>query len=128
MSFQSFIGVAFRECIVAPPCVDLIPGASRAVVLSDVGTDAARPSGELSRILVGWAKKDRDPSGAMRPEQACLGRESFSPEFMFGAAKLFTSAAGRLLRERPRRCGITLETVSAKMFSRRLARRDGVVG
>jgi len=33
---------------VAPSCVDLIPEASQAIVLSDVETEAARQAGELS--------------------------------------------------------------------------------
>jgi len=78
----------------APSCVDLIPGASRAAVLSDVGTDAAERAGVLRVILVGWGAKDRDPLGAMRPEAGCLGRESFSPEFILAAAKLFTVGCG----------------------------------
>jgi len=32
---------------VAPSCVNLIPGASQAIVLSDVETDAAGRAGEL---------------------------------------------------------------------------------
>jgi hypothetical protein len=79
---------------VAPSCVDLIPGASRAIVLSDVGTGAAGRPGELLLILEGWETKDRDPSGAMRPEELCLGRKTFSLQFMFGSAKLFTGGCG----------------------------------
>jgi len=40
-------------CIVAPSCVNLIQGASWAIVLSDVGTDAARRAGMLCEILMG---------------------------------------------------------------------------
>ena len=43
----------------------LIHGASWAVILSDFETDAARWSGLLLRILMGLARDDRDPSGAM---------------------------------------------------------------
>src|ERR1051325_10780391 len=85
-------------CIVAPSCVNLIQGASWAVVLSDVGTGAARRTGKLGSILVGWVTKDRAPSGAMRPEAFCLIRKSFSPPFIFGAAQLFTAGCGELFR------------------------------
>jgi hypothetical protein len=87
----------FRKCIVAPSCVNLIPGASRAVVLSDVETDAARGAGELREILAGCGTNDRDPSGAMRPEEGCLGRKMLSASFMVGSAKLFTAGCGELL-------------------------------
>jgi hypothetical protein len=81
---------------VAPSCVDLIHGASRAFVLSDVGTDAAGRTGELCLILEGWATDDRDPPRAMRPWLGCLERTSFSLQFMTGAAKLFTVDCGEL--------------------------------
>jgi len=79
---------------VAPSCVNLIPGASQAIVLSDVGTDAAGRAGKLRWILVGLGTNDRDPPGAMRPWQGCLERKTFSPDFMFGAAELFTFGCG----------------------------------
>jgi len=82
---------------VAPSCVDLIPEASQAVVLSDVWTGAAGRAGKLSSILVGWLTDDRDPPGAMRPRQVCLERKTFSSGFIFGAAELFTEACGELL-------------------------------
>jgi hypothetical protein len=82
---------------VAPSCVDLIPGASQAVVLSDVETDAARWADELFSILAGYESCDRDPPRAMRPRQACLERKSFSLHFIFGSAKLFTDGCGELL-------------------------------
>src|SRR5881394_3421921 len=94
MSFHSFMRCPFWECIVAPSCVNLIPEASRAVVLSDVGTGAARRTGKLGSILAGWVTNDRDPSGAMRPAGLCLGRKSFSPPFILGAAQLFTAGCG----------------------------------
>ena len=83
------------------------------MVLSDVGTGAARRTGALHLILVGWSKHDRDPSGAMRPEELYLGRKTLSPADIFGAAKLFTAGcgergAGALLAGG----GTTLETVS----------------
>jgi hypothetical protein len=81
---------------VAPSCVDLIPGASQAVVLSDVGTDAAGWAGKLALILAGCIMRDRVPPRAMRPWLTCLERKSFSPEFIFGAAELFTEACGEL--------------------------------
>ena len=69
-------------------------GASRAFVLSDVGTGAARPAGELFSILTGLVTKDRDGSGAMPPEGFCLRSKSFSLTFIFGSAKLFTVDCG----------------------------------
>src|SRR3974377_597816 len=96
MSCHCFIRVAFRLCIVAPSCVDLIPGASQAVVLSDVSTGAAGWAGKLNPILVGWWKMDRDPPGAMRPWQTCLERKTFSLDFIGVAAELFTDDCGEL--------------------------------
>ena len=81
----------------APSCVDLIPEASQAVVLSDVWTGAAGRAGKLRSILVGWVTNDRDPPGAMRPRQECLERKTFSLHFIFGAAELFTEDCGELL-------------------------------
>jgi hypothetical protein len=89
--------VPFWECIVALSCVNLIPEASWAVVLSDVGTGAARRPGELPLFLKGSAVDDRDPSGAMRPGLVCTGCKSFSLYFVFGAAELFTEGCGELL-------------------------------
>jgi len=86
----------FFGCIVTPSCVALIPGASRAIVLSDVWTGAARRAGELRLILEGLKTDDRDPSRAMRPEEACLGRKIVSAQFTLGAAKLFTAGCGEL--------------------------------
>ena len=80
----------------APSCVELIPGASQAFVLSDVGTGAAGRAGELHRILAGLVLDDRDPPGAMRPWQACLGRKGFSLDFISAAAELFTDGCGEL--------------------------------
>jgi hypothetical protein len=85
-------------CIVAPSSVNLIQGASQAFVLSDVWTGAARGAGELRSILAGLDERDRDPSGAMRPETLCLIRKSFSPEFLFESAQLFTAGSDELLR------------------------------
>ena len=84
----------------APSCVDLIPGASQAFVLSDVGTGAAGRAGELGTILSGLVLQDRDPPGAMRPWQTCLERKSFSLDFTFGAAELFTEGSGEVLGAR----------------------------
>jgi hypothetical protein len=83
---------------VAPSCVDLIPGASQAFVLSDVETDAAGRTGKLPSILSGYGQKDRDPPRAMRPGPACLERKTFSPDFIFDSAKLFTAGCGELFR------------------------------
>jgi hypothetical protein len=79
---------------VAPSGVDLIPGASRAIVLSDVETDAAGRAGKLRLILAGWEQRDRDPPRAMRPWPECLERKSLSLDFMTGVAELFTEACG----------------------------------
>ena len=81
----------------APSCVDLIPEASRAIVLSDVETDAAGRAGKLLLILVGSETEDRDPPGAMRPWQDCLERKTFSLTFIVGAAELFTEGCGELV-------------------------------
>ena len=81
----------------APSCVDLIPGASQAIVLSDVETDAAGRAGKLCSILAGWEADDRDPPRAMRPWQECLERKSFSLDFITGVAELFTEDSGELL-------------------------------
>jgi hypothetical protein len=67
------------------------------MVLSDVGTGAARRTGVLNLILEGWVAMDRVPSGAMRPETICLGRKTFSLAFIGSAAKLFTVVCGELL-------------------------------
>ena len=80
----------------APSGVELILGASWAVVLSDVGTDAAGRAGKLREILVGCSMEDRDPLGAMRPWLVCLERKSFSLTFVMGAAELFTEGCGEL--------------------------------
>ena len=85
------------RCIVAPSCVDLIPGASQAVVLSDVGTDAAGRAGELTLILAGLGDDDRDPTRAMRPWQECPERKGLSLNFILGSAELFTEACGNCL-------------------------------
>ena len=69
-------------------------GASRAFVLSDVGTGAAGRAGELPSILTGLGKRDRDAPGAMPPEGFCLRRKSFSLTFISGSAKLFTVGCG----------------------------------
>ena len=83
-------------CIVTPSCVDLIPGASWAIVLSDVRTGAAGRAGKLAMLFVRLGARDRDPSGAMRPEEAFLGRKTFSLQFIFASAKLFTAGCGEL--------------------------------
>src|SRR5579859_6594870 len=86
----------FCCCIVAPSCVDLIPGASWAIVLSDVETGAAGRAGKLLLILAGSDTEDRDPPRAMRPWPECLERKTFSRNFMGRAAELFTAGCGGL--------------------------------
>jgi hypothetical protein len=49
-------------------------------------------------ILSGSGETDRDPPRAMRPRQGCLEGKTFSPVFLFSAAKLFTDSCGELLR------------------------------
>src|SRR6266516_6958600 len=71
------MGSPFLLCIVARSNVNLIQGASRAIVLSDFGTDAARGTGALGLTFARCGLQDRDPAGAMRPARSCLGRESF---------------------------------------------------
>jgi len=84
---------------VARSNVNLIQGASRAIVLSDFGTDAARGTGALGLTFARCGLQDRDPAGAMRPARSCLGRESFSLFFILVAAQLFTAGlfCGELL-------------------------------
>jgi hypothetical protein len=97
MSFQAFMGFPFTWGMVALAGVELIQGASRAVVLSDVGASAAGRAGELALIFMRPTALDRAPSGAMRPETGCLDRKSVSPGFMLAAAELFTEGCGELL-------------------------------
>jgi hypothetical protein len=70
--------------------------ASRAFVLSDVGTGAAERAGELREILVGWRTEDRETPGAMPPEELCLRDKSFSLKFISDPAKLFTVGCGEV--------------------------------
>jgi hypothetical protein len=77
--------------IVALSGVDLIQGASQAVVLSDIATAAAERAGELSLAFVRRATDDRVPFRAMRPTLTLSNRKSFV------AAQLFTIACGELL-------------------------------
>jgi hypothetical protein len=93
--------------------VKLIPEASQADVLSDVGLNATGRAGELALIFVRPTARDRAPSGAMRPEASCLGCKCFSPRFMFGAAQLFTGGSGEPWRALLPAGGITVEAVSA---------------
>jgi hypothetical protein len=50
----------------------------------------------LAEVFLRRVLEDRAPLGAMRPEEGCLGRKSFSREFIFGAAQLFTAGCGEL--------------------------------
>jgi len=74
--------------IVALSAVDLIQGASRAIVLSDFLTAAAARSGKLFEAFVRLGTNDRDPRGAMRPLLLISDRK------FFVAAELFTEPAG----------------------------------
>ena len=67
------------------------------MVLSDVGTGAAKRTGALAEVFVRQVLDDRAPLGAMRPEGICLGRKTFPLDFISGAAKLFTAVCGELL-------------------------------
>jgi len=93
--------------------VKLIPEASQADVLSDVGLSATGRAGELALIFVRPTARDRAPSGAMRPEAGCLDRKSFSPGFMLAAAQLFTGGSGEPSRALLPTGEITVEAVSA---------------
>jgi len=79
-------------CIVALSCVDLIPEASQAIVLSDIGTAAAERAGKLCAAFVRRNTDDRDPFRAMRPLPLYSGRK------FFVAAELFTVGCGELSR------------------------------
>jgi len=97
--------------------VKLIPEASQADVLSDVGLNATGRAGELALIFVRPTAHDRAPSGAMRPEARCLGCKRFSPRFMVGVAQLFTGGSGKPWRALLPTGGITVEAVSAAQVS-----------
>src|ERR1700682_32864 len=95
MSFHSFICCPFLFRIVARPYVNLIHGASRAVVLSDVGASATKRAGMLSLTFSRSGPSDRDPLRAMQPVQSCPSCKTFSPPFIFAGAQLFTARLGR---------------------------------
>jgi len=82
--------VFWVACIVALSGVVLIPGASRAIVLSDIGTGAAERTGKLLSAFVGRITNDREPFRAMRPASTLPGRK------LFVAAELFTVGCGEL--------------------------------
>jgi hypothetical protein len=90
ISFHGFIVFFAVARIAAPSCVVLIPGASRAVVLSDILTAAAGRAGELSEAFARRDTDDREPSGAMRPALLLPDRKTFV------AAQLFTVGCGEL--------------------------------
>jgi hypothetical protein len=73
--------------------VILIPGASQALVLSDIVTAAAEGAGKLCEVFVRPGANDRDPLRAMRPATFLPGRKSFV------AAELFTVGCGELPRD-----------------------------
>jgi len=91
MSFQGFIVLFAVARIAVLSCVILIPGASRAVVLSDIGTAAAGRTGELREAFARRDANDREPSGAMRPGIFLPRRK------LFVAAELFTVGCGELV-------------------------------
>jgi len=68
--------------------VNLIQGASRAIVLSDFVRAAAARSGKLTEAFKRQGCMDREPRGAMRPELFIHRRK------VFVGAELFTEAAG----------------------------------
>jgi len=78
--------------------VNLIPGASWAMVLSDFRTGAAPRAGMLSVTFARWYKPDRAPCGAMPPECLYSAGKTCSLEFFIGAAQLFTAGCGELFR------------------------------
>ncbi len=77
--------------IVALSGVDLIPGASQAIVLSDIGTAATERAGKLCEAFARPTTNDRDPFRAMRPLPLYSGRK------FFVAAELFTVGCGELI-------------------------------
>jgi hypothetical protein len=74
--------------IVALSGVDLIQGASQAIVLSDIATAAAERAGELLLAFVRRITDDRDPFRAMRPTLILSDRK------FFVVTELFTEAVG----------------------------------
>jgi hypothetical protein len=70
--------------------VMLIQGASRAVVLSDIGTAEIGRAGELREAFARRDTNDRDPSKAARPAFILAGRK------FFVAAELLTVGCGEL--------------------------------
>jgi hypothetical protein len=78
--------------------VNLIPGASWAIVLSDFGTGAAARPGELSVTFVRSYVRDRVPRGAMPPGWLYSGGKTCSLGFFIGVAQLLTAGCGELFR------------------------------
>ena len=70
--------------------VNLIQGASQAIVLSDIVTAAAEGAGKLRRVFARQGGYDRDPPRAMRPATSLRGRK------LFVMAELFTVGCGEL--------------------------------
>jgi hypothetical protein len=91
ISFHDFIVFLAVARIAEPSCVILIPGASRAIVLSDILTAAAGRAGELCEAFARRGTDDREPSGAMRPALLLPDRK------LFVAAQLFTVGSGELV-------------------------------
>jgi hypothetical protein len=71
--------------------VDLIQGASWAIVLSDILTAAFAWAGKLWQVILGPMDTDRDPGEAVRPPSTLAGRK------FFVAAQLFTVGCGELV-------------------------------
>src|SRR5260370_29410576 len=90
-------------------CVALIPGASQAVVLSDIGTAATERAGKLKSAFVRRRTYDREPFRAMRP------LPSYSDRKFLSRAPLFTVRGGELPRALPPARCITVENVPANL-------------
>ena len=80
--------------IAALSVVNLIQGASQAIVLSDIVTAAAEGAGKLSSVFVRQGANNRDPLRAMRPALTLPDRK------FFVAAELFTGGTAELATAR----------------------------
>jgi hypothetical protein len=90
ISIHGFIILPLVARIAALSVVNLIQGASQAIVLSDIVTVATEGAGKLRWVFVRQGEIDRDPLRAMRPASNLLGRK------FFVAAELFTVGCGEL--------------------------------
>src|SRR5260370_36299755 len=68
-------------------CVALIPGASQAVVLSDIWTAATERAGKLKSAFVRRRTYDREPFLAMRPLPSYSDRKFLSRAQLFNVGR-----------------------------------------